>query len=144
MVQEMSLCQCFSCSGSVLWTLNSLRSDDVYSCQWVVSLLFQVMVWHPFGTKPFPEAMLTYCQFDLWEQISMKFGSKYKTFHQEKAFENVCKTATILPRHQCVNVTIFSKCCIMHTQPPNWLLWAGIKDNKHQRPISQGVYELII
>ena len=38
-----------------------------------------------FGAKPLPEPMLTYCQLDPYEQTSLKFESKYKTF----AFELV-------------------------------------------------------
>ena len=38
----------------------------------------QVMVCRLFGAKPLPEPMLTYCQLDPKDQISVKFGSKYK------------------------------------------------------------------
>ena len=37
-----------------------------------------------FGAKPLPEPVLTYCQLDLWQQISVKFELKYKTFHSWK------------------------------------------------------------
>ena len=37
-----------------------------------------------FGAKPLLEPMLAYCQLDPWEQISVKFESKYKTFHSEE------------------------------------------------------------
>ena len=35
------------------------------------------------------EPMPAYCQWHTWEQSSVKFESKYKTFHYENAFENV-------------------------------------------------------
>ena len=40
-----------------------------------------------FGAKPLPEPMLAYCQLDSWEQTSVKFESKYKTFIQENESE---------------------------------------------------------
>ena len=36
------------------------------------------------GDKPLPEAMLTYYQLDPWQQTSVKFKSKYKSFHSWK------------------------------------------------------------
>ena len=42
-----------------------------------------------FGTKPLPEPMLMYCQFDPQEQTSMKFESKYNTFKHINVLENV-------------------------------------------------------
>ena len=37
-----------------------------------------------FGAKPLPEPMLVNCPLDPWEQTSVKFESKYKTFHSRK------------------------------------------------------------
>ena len=51
-----------------------------------------------FGAKPLSEPMLDYWQLDPWEEISLKFESKYKTIH-ENAFEIiVCDMAAIFSR----------------------------------------------
>ena len=50
------------------------------------SPLAQVMVCRPLGAKPLPEPMLTYCQLVHWEQISVKFESKWIYFHSIKCF----------------------------------------------------------
>ena len=42
-------------------------------CQWIGSTLVQIMACRLFGTKPLSKPMLGYCQFDPWEQASVKF-----------------------------------------------------------------------
>ena len=42
------------------------------------------MACHQDNAKPLSEPMLTYCQFDLKEHISMKFYLKFKYFHSGK------------------------------------------------------------
>ena len=42
------------------------------------------MAWRLFDAKPLTKPVLTYCQLDPWEQTSVKFESKYKTFHSRK------------------------------------------------------------
>ena len=37
-----------------------------------------------FGAKPLPEPMFNNCHLDPKEQTSVKFKSKYKTFHPRK------------------------------------------------------------
>ena len=49
--------------------------------QWTGSWLGQIMACCLFGTKPLYKPMLGYCQLDPKEQTSVKFESKYKTFH---------------------------------------------------------------
>ena len=51
------------------------------------SALVQVMVCCSLGTKPFPEPMLTHCQFETRAKTSLKFQSKY-IFIQEHTFKN--------------------------------------------------------
>ena len=63
-------------------TINSSPPNATYMCRWNGSALVQVMAYCLFGTKPLPEIMLTYCQLE--EQTSVKFESKYKTFHWRK------------------------------------------------------------
>ena len=51
------------------------------------------------GAKPLPESLLTYCQLEPWEQISVKFELKCKIFVHENAFENVvCEMVATLSR----------------------------------------------
>ena len=48
------------------------------------SALVQLMACRLFGAKPLPKPMLTYCQLDSWEQISVKFESEFYHFHSRK------------------------------------------------------------
>ena len=43
-----------------------------------------------FGAKPLSEPMLGYWQYDSQEQTSVKFESKYKTFHSRKCIWKYC------------------------------------------------------
>ena len=63
---------------------NSSPPGVAYMRQWTLSTLVQVMARHLFGAKPLPEPMLPYCQLDPWEQTSVKFESRYNTFHSWK------------------------------------------------------------
>ena len=45
------------------------------------SACVQVMFFRLFDAKPLPEPILFYCQLVLKKQTSVKFESKYKTFH---------------------------------------------------------------
>ena len=51
---------------------------------WILSALIQIMACCLFGTKPLSKPMLGYSQLNPEEQTSMKFQSKYKTFHSRK------------------------------------------------------------
>ena len=52
--------------------------------QWTGSSLVQVMACRLFGAKPLPEPMLSYCQLDSWEHISVKYESEFYHFHSRK------------------------------------------------------------
>ena len=67
----------------ILWVIQVCISSS-YMCQWVCSTLVQIMACCLFGTKPLSKPMLGYCQLDHLEQNSVKFYSKYKTFHSRK------------------------------------------------------------
>ena len=55
------------------------------------------MVCRLFGAKPLSEPMMTYCQLDHKEHISIKYHLNSKVFIQENSFENIlCEMATIL------------------------------------------------
>ena len=57
------------------------------------------MACHLFGAKPLPEPVVTYCQLDHWEQISVKFNWNFKLFIQENAFEYViCEMMAMFTR----------------------------------------------
>ena len=63
--------------------INSSSSSASYLHQWTGSAAVQVMACHLFNAKPLPEPMLPFCQLDLLK-TSVKFESKYKTFHSWK------------------------------------------------------------
>ena len=42
------------------------------------------------AVKPLSEPMLEYSQLNLWEQISVKFESKYNNFHSRKCISKCC------------------------------------------------------
>ena len=48
------------------------------------SALVRIMACRLFDAKPVSEPTLIYCQLYPWEQNSVKFESKYKTFHSRK------------------------------------------------------------
>ena len=60
---------------------NTSPPRSAYMRHWTRSALVQVMACRLFGAKPLHKPMLIYCQLGPWEQTSMKFASKYKTFH---------------------------------------------------------------
>ena len=64
--------------------INSAPPRAANMPQWSGSELVQIMAWRLLGTKPLPEPMQTFCQLKPWEQTSVKFKSKYKTFHSRK------------------------------------------------------------
>ena len=49
-----------------------------------IPTLLQIMACRLFGVKPLSESMLPYCQFYPVEHISVKFYSKFKSFHSRK------------------------------------------------------------
>ena len=67
--------------------LNSSPPSAAYIRQWIGSALVQVMACRLFGAKPLPEPMLTCCQLDSWEQISVKFELEFYQFHSRKCIK---------------------------------------------------------
>ena len=68
-----------------------------------MAALVQLMAFLLFGAKPLSEPMLPYCQLDPTEHISVKFYSKFKSFHSRNALEYVISDmAAILSQPQCV------------------------------------------
>ena len=89
----------FALVVAVLWTvlgcivsmynqINSSPSGAAYMHQWTGSALVEIMASCLFGAKPLPEPMLAYCQLDSWEQISVKFESKFYHFFSRKCIWN--------------------------------------------------------
>ena len=67
------------------WSLiNSSPPSAAFMHQWSGLALVQVMACRLIGAKPLSEPMLTYYQWDPWEQASVKFESKYKILHLRK------------------------------------------------------------
>ena len=56
--------------------------------QWTGSALVQVMTCCLFGARSLLEPMLTYCQLDSCEQISVKFESEFYHSHSRKCISN--------------------------------------------------------
>ena len=83
-----------------------------YMRQWTVSALVQVMACRLFGAKPLPEPMLFYWQLDSWEQISVKFESRFYHFCSRKCIWKCClpKMMAILSRGGWVNMTEACEC----------------------------------
>ena len=82
--------------------------------QWTESALVQIMTCRLNGTKPLSEPMLTYCQLDLKEHISMKFYLKFNFFSCKKN----CWARDDLPAIWSAHVTPFSCessafCCVI-------------------------------
>ena len=83
----------------------------------------QIMACRMFGAKPPSELMLKYCQLGLEGNITVKFYSKFKTFH---ASENVvCKMVAILSPPQITNLTIV-----------NSTVYSGADQRKYQSSAS--------
>ena len=53
-------------------------------CRWAGSALVQIMACRLDGAKPLSEPMLTYCQLDPKEHISMRFHLKFIYSHSRK------------------------------------------------------------
>ena len=72
-------------SRVVIKIINSLWLSDAYKCvskfchHWV-----QIITCRLFSAKPLHESMLTYCQLDPEEYISMKLYLKFESFHWQK------------------------------------------------------------
>ena len=65
--------------------VNSSPASATYMRQWTWLLaLVQIMACRLFGAKPLSKPILGYYQLDPYEQSSVKFPSKYKTFHSLK------------------------------------------------------------
>ena len=69
--------------------------DYIYVRQQTRSLLVQIINCQPFGTKPSPETMLNYCQFDIHTNLC-EFLIKLQTSQLNAAEKVVCKMLVIL------------------------------------------------
>ena len=66
------------------WFLKSSPPSAAYMRHWTRSASVQIMACRLFGAEPLSGPMLEYCQLAHWEQISVKFYSKFKHFHSGK------------------------------------------------------------
>ena len=62
-----------------------------YICQWRGLALLQVEACRLFGTKPLPEPMLTYCQWDCRNKLQWNSHLNSKHFLHENAYEQYCQ-----------------------------------------------------
>ena len=78
-------------SSTPLSCINSSPPSAAYMCRRSELALVQVKACRLFGAKPLAESVLTYCQLDSWEQISMKkFESEFYNFHSNKCIWKCC------------------------------------------------------
>ena len=102
-------------------------------CQWIGSALVQIMACHLFGAKPLSKPMLGYCQLNPKQQTSVKFQSKYKTFHSRKYIWKYCLRngghfvlgeMSYKVKHLFFRLSrIMALCCCLAT-PSNWRCWS--------------------
>ena len=81
--------------------LNSLRPSNAMWSHASWSILIQVIDCYSFGTRPLPEPILVYCQFDHWEQTSNKFKHRLQNFSHFKA--SLCVNHWGRVTHICVS-----------------------------------------
>ena len=74
--------------NSILKNIGVSPPSATYMRQWIWPALVQIRACRLFGAKPLSQPMLGYCQLDLEEQTSVKFWSKYGTFHTRKCIWN--------------------------------------------------------
>ena len=82
--------------------INSSPPSAARMHKWTGSALVQVMAYCRFGAKSLREPVKIYCQFDPWEQTSVKFQSKYKIFIDKNALKNAVCEMVILFRERWV------------------------------------------
>ena len=70
--------------GSITNKVDSLRLGDAYLRHHPGPSLVQLMACRLFGAKPLSETMLYCCQWNPYEQTSVKLFSKFKHFHWRK------------------------------------------------------------
>ena len=69
----------------ILYNLERLVNKILnYMRRWTGSAIVQIMACWQHSAKPLSEPMLTYCQWDPKEYISMKFYLQLKYFHSRK------------------------------------------------------------
>ena len=69
--------------------VNSSPPSAAYMRRWTGSALVQIMACRLDGAKPLSEPMLTYCELDPKEHISMKFYFESNIFIEENSCEHV-------------------------------------------------------
>ena len=98
-------------------SIASCPPSATYMCRCIGSALGKVMACRLFGAKPLPEPMLIYCKLDLAEQTSVKFGSKYKTFHSRTCVWK-CRLRNGVHFVQGGSLVRFDGC--VHSIPLSW------------------------
>ena len=71
-------------------TIDASHPSAAYMRRWTGSALVQIMACRLNGVKPLSEPMLTYCQLDLKEHISMKSYFKLNYFHSMRCVWTCC------------------------------------------------------
>ena len=110
---EMCVCEMVAIL-SLRIRVNSSPPSAAYIRQWIGSEMVQIMACRLFGTYSKP--MLSCCWLGPWAPTSMKFQSKYKTFHSRKKTSKsvVCEMAAILSRGGWVKEELLIQCLQKH------------------------------
>ena len=86
--------------------VNSSPPSAAYMRRWTGSALVQIMACRLDGAKPLSEPMLTYCELDPKEHISMKFYLELNILIEENACEHVvCEMMTQVDQ-RLINVVL--------------------------------------
>ena len=85
---------------------NSSPPSAAYIRQWTGLVLVQIMACRLDGAKPLSEPLLTYCQLDPKEHISITFYSKLKYLHSRKMRWNM--SCAFFPRGDELNLAMLN------------------------------------
>ena len=102
-----------------LCAFNSSPPIAAYMRRRTCPALVRVMACRLFGAKPLSEPMLTYCQLDSCEQISVKFESELYHFHSRKWIWN-CRLPKWPPFCPMGELIRFWYCVVSHIMHYRW------------------------
>ena len=89
-------CHCNDMREPIIWcdvlhlSFELMSPSDAYILRWAGLSLVQVTACRLLGTKPSPEPVTTYCQWDHQNQISRRFLSEYNHKHRRKRIQKYC------------------------------------------------------
>ena len=119
--------------------INSSPPSATYMRRWTGSALLQMMACRPEGAKLLSEEMLTYCQLDPKEHISMKFYLKFNFFHSWKCvWKCRLRNGGHLSRGTWIKVAFFLRSLILPLGSKVWKVPCSTDVSTNQRT---GLYD---